>query len=203
MKIRKLPEGINKGQTLAANPLASPRPKVLTKHKAAVELTVELFPLGRISPPSDRHQLRHAIYCVLQFLQGLHKQGFVHCDIRWPNVISCGKDWYVIDYETVSRENTRSWRVIGLDDQIINGTRCVRFCDDIQAVARLIEAINVRVTLPPGAKSLQRFLLTENCTAQLALQNFDSLWPVGTIDYPEVYLRSHCMLSCTYTCCII
>ena len=49
--------------------------------------SVELEPLGYERRPSEEADLRHALRAVLQALQGMHQAGFVHRDVRWPNIL--------------------------------------------------------------------------------------------------------------------
>ena len=38
--------------------------------------------------------MRHVLICI----RTLHKKaGYLHCDLRWPNIILVGSEWYVID----------------------------------------------------------------------------------------------------------
>ena len=49
--------------------------------------SVELEPLGYERRPSGEADLRRALWAVLQALQGMHQAGFVHRDVRWPNIL--------------------------------------------------------------------------------------------------------------------
>ncbi len=65
-----------------------------------------LYPIGARRYPHDEQSLKTATTCVLQFLDGFHAAGYVHRDLRWPNVLSTGKGWMVIDFELSSRLDT-------------------------------------------------------------------------------------------------
>ena len=50
--------------------------------------------------PSDEAQLRRALIAVLRALFELHARGFVHRDVRWPNVLADGSGgWVLVDFE--------------------------------------------------------------------------------------------------------
>ena len=39
--------------------------------------------------------MRHVLICI----RSLHKKAwYLHCDLRWPNIILVGSEWYVIDF---------------------------------------------------------------------------------------------------------
>ena len=45
-----------------------------------------------------------ALVCILRALVGLHAQGFVHRDIRWPNILCLGnRSFILIDFESAGR----------------------------------------------------------------------------------------------------
>jgi len=55
--------------------------------------------------PQNEHELLVAIFCVTTALAKLHEHGYMHRDIRWPNVIKY-KDraaWFIIDFEHAGR----------------------------------------------------------------------------------------------------
>jgi hypothetical protein len=63
-------------------------------------LTVEMVPLGCKVFPADEQELRKALRCVLQGLRELHVLGWLHEDVRWPNVLrKANGDWFLIDYD--------------------------------------------------------------------------------------------------------
>lgn len=63
-----------------------------------VKLTV--VPKGQFHIPRTHSELKTAITCVLKFLIDFHNKGFVHRDLRWPNVLKDNNgDYFVIDFE--------------------------------------------------------------------------------------------------------
>ena len=50
--------------------------------------------------PEDLAELRRAVTAVLRALAAFHRLGFVHRDVRWPNVLVDGRgDWVLVDFE--------------------------------------------------------------------------------------------------------
>ena len=44
--------------------------------------------------------MRHVLICI----RSLHKEaGYLHYDLRWPNIILVGSEWYVIDNEVAEK----------------------------------------------------------------------------------------------------
>jgi hypothetical protein len=59
-------------------------------------------PRGEQIPPFSLKKLFAAIECVLEALVVLHRNGWMHRDIRWPNVmqhVNNTKQWFLIDFE--------------------------------------------------------------------------------------------------------
>jgi hypothetical protein len=56
--------------------------------------------VGIESKPQNQLQLVNALRCVLTALVGLHKKGFIHRDLRWPNVLLHASGyWTLIDFD--------------------------------------------------------------------------------------------------------
>jgi hypothetical protein len=62
-----------------------------------------LQPIGISQKPKTINDLIKALQCILRCLRGLHACGYVHCDVRWSNVIAVDDDWYVIDSVEATR----------------------------------------------------------------------------------------------------
>lgn len=68
-------------------------------------LTFRLEPVGYIKRLKSDMELIPALICVARALQGLHARGFVHRDIRWPNVLCLGNNAFIlIDFENAGRD---------------------------------------------------------------------------------------------------
>lgn len=63
-------------------------------------ITLQLSPIGLECVPSTQEELRRAIKAVLSCMAALHAQGWVHRDVRWPNVLrdSSGA-YFIIDFD--------------------------------------------------------------------------------------------------------
>ena len=61
---------------------------------------LEMRPVGLQVLPTTEAELCCAIRCVLRALAALHAHGYVHRDVRWPNVLSLDSgQWLLIDFE--------------------------------------------------------------------------------------------------------
>ena len=60
---------------------------------------IRLVPVGVERKPASAKELITAIKHICECLFGLHKLGYYHCDVRWPNIIDFFGEWYLIDCE--------------------------------------------------------------------------------------------------------
>eukprot|EP01118_Nematostelium_gracile_P004074 TRINITY_DN14815_c0_g1_i1.p1 TRINITY_DN14815_c0_g1~~TRINITY_DN14815_c0_g1_i1.p1 ORF type:complete len:490 (-),score=61.32 TRINITY_DN14815_c0_g1_i1:15-1484(-) len=65
-------------------------------------LMLRLVPVLSEAMPETDSQRRELLEDVLTFLSKFHSLGFVHRDIRWPNIMRSPKDWILIDYEAAA-----------------------------------------------------------------------------------------------------
>ena len=69
---------------------------------ARVALTIK--PVCAQVMPKAESELRRAIRCVLTALASFHARGFVHRDVRWPNVLRDFEgNWLLSDFELASK----------------------------------------------------------------------------------------------------
>ena len=63
------------------------------------------FPVGVQRLPTTEDELRAAITAVLTCMKEFHSHGFVHRDLRWPNILynPTTMEWFVIDFELADR----------------------------------------------------------------------------------------------------
>jgi hypothetical protein len=68
---------------------------------------LRLQPVAVERKPRDESELRAAVQCVLRALEAFHARGFVHHDVRWPNVLSDGSTgWILSDFELAGAVGT-------------------------------------------------------------------------------------------------
>jgi hypothetical protein len=67
-------------------------------------IVLKLKPCGLQITPSSQNLLLSALRSVLLALEGIHKLGYVHRDVRWPNLLCVtDEDWRLIDFENSSQ----------------------------------------------------------------------------------------------------
>ncbi|KAG2439713.1 hypothetical protein HYH02_010592 [Chlamydomonas schloesseri] len=144
---------------------------------------VHLAPVGVPceGPPADLRTLARAVSGVLRGLAALHSEGFVHRDVRWPNVIflPAERRWLLIDLEHAGREDCdcsgaqyplQFWSTHTLD---AGGKYTFR--SDLRMVAEQLMCGGVE--LDAGGKDLLQQLLSGQLTAAAALEH---KWLVGS-----------------------
>ncbi|KAG2428215.1 hypothetical protein HXX76_011895 [Chlamydomonas incerta] len=144
---------------------------------------VHLAPVGvpNQGPPADLHDLARAVSGVLRGLAALHSEGFVHRDVRWPNVIflPAERRWLLIDLEHAGLNDCdcnrapyplQSWSKCTLD---AGGKYTFR--SDLRMVAEQLMCGGVE--LDDGGKDLRRQLMSGQLTAAAALEHE---WLVGS-----------------------
>lgn len=94
----------------SAGPKYLEYPKAISNLRPSCSyLRVEMVPLGFSQIPETEPDFCRAIRCVLSGLQELHSIGWLHGDVRWPNVLRRGPDgdWFLIDYDRAQPINAR------------------------------------------------------------------------------------------------
>jgi len=96
-------------------------------------IEVRFTPLGLHILPQSFEELLVALKCILQALDSVHKLGYAHGDIRWPNILHISdNNWILIDFEEACYGNISLYQ------------------EDIRKVGRLIdEWVNRYPTLIP------------------------------------------------------
>jgi hypothetical protein len=66
---------------------------------------VTLTPLGVTPRPRNKEEVRRALVHICTALFGLHDLGYMHCDVRWANIIDYCGTYYRIDCEHACHRN--------------------------------------------------------------------------------------------------
>lgn len=59
---------------------------------------IRLYPVGRVRKPQSIAEMKSCLFSVIECLEQFHLAGYVHCDIRWDNIIFCNNEWSLIDF---------------------------------------------------------------------------------------------------------
>jgi len=75
-------------------------------------MKLHLFPIGLSVYPKDEVSLHRCLHEILTALSDLHTNGFVHRDVRWPNILrNVDYSWMLIDLDFAARlqDGTAEW----------------------------------------------------------------------------------------------
>ncbi|CAJ0767199.1 3206_t:CDS:2, partial [Entrophospora sp. SA101] len=136
---------------------------------------VILAPVGIRQVPKSEPEAKVAIHCILDALIALHNLGYVHRDIRWPNIMKLVDDnWMLIDLECsgingemVNFDPLADWAPEAIE------THSYTKKADIYMVGKLLSKL--LCPLSKEAHDFERFTTTMNLnlrpTAEEALQH--------------------------------
>ena len=127
---------------------------------------LEIRPVCLQELPASVDELRIAIRCVVTALREFHARGFVHRDVRWPNVLRDRNLWLLSDFELAARDGAEL-PLNAVDPEYlppeVNACRSYRYsaAGDMFCVGRLIRlwAAGKGGNLPSEAKELATRLM--------------------------------------------
>ncbi|KAG2454326.1 hypothetical protein HYH02_001352 [Chlamydomonas schloesseri] len=159
-------------QACDVNGVAGPR---LQQHDDTY--VVHLAPVGQpcMGPPATESDLACAVLGVLSGLAALHSEGYVHRDVRWPNVIflPAERRWLLIDLEHAGQEGCDCskdpfplpfWSEHTLDDGKYTAQ------SDLRMVAEQLMS-HLSFPLEVSGQELRRRLLGDRFSAAQALRH--------------------------------
>lgn len=165
-------------QAVGNNSLATPTPvpfaiTVLERHALGDgRVRLQLAPVCLQVLPASEDELRAAVRSVLCALRVFHAAGFVHRDVRWPNVLRDAQgSWRLIDFELAAREGdvlpTDAIHVDYLPPEAVRG-EAFTSAGDIYRVGRLLAewATAKGAVLTAGAQLLYATLCTTTPTGR-------------------------------------
>lgn len=92
-------------------------------------LTIRLGPVGIQVKPRSIEEARTAFRHVMRCMLALHKKAqYMHCDLRWPNIILVGTKWFVIDCTECIAINAPENDLIAVSQSI---NESYNFCPDL------------------------------------------------------------------------
>jgi len=113
-----------------------------------------ITPFGCEFKPQTLDLLMRALSCVLRALEGVHKLGYAHCDVRWPNVLRVSDDyWILIDFENAVEGNEALFqndiRMVG---------RLIDLCPFVKTMAFSMFRNTLMSDTPPNAADALKLL---------------------------------------------
>jgi serine/threonine protein kinase len=124
---------------------------------------LKLKPCGLQIVPDSLNLLLSALRSVLRALEGIHKLGYAHRDVRWPNILYVtDEDWRLIDFEN------SSWGDSSLmnNDLRMVGELMSR-CGSLVLSSGLLSLHEQLISeRPPGASEALEFLITSECNSE-------------------------------------
>lgn len=101
--------------------------------KRTNELHLKIAPLALQVYPQTEADLKGCIRCLLRALVALHNLGWVHRDIRWPNVLRTASEWILSDFENSGHDNSAvTWNNPALPLEVQNGAPYLKSADMYQ-----------------------------------------------------------------------
>ncbi len=130
------------------------RDSVVLVEDRALDLVMK--PVGLAREPSNPGALKNCLLCILTALQDLHGRGYVHLDLRWPNIIHVDRDrveWYIIDGEYVRKPGDPYPKNHPLDDGDV-----VDSAVDLTMLGKMLGALDYSYLLTPTVRALIEYL---------------------------------------------
>lgn len=155
---------------------------------AGTPVKLVLRPVCIETLPVNEAQLTVAIRCVLRALAAFHQRGFVHRDVRWPNVLQLSPtEWLLVDFELADVAGAAlpvgAVKAECLPPELVDalglGGREFAPSGDVFRVGRLMVEWGVRrgVTLSAGALAFAAALCSPTPAARLsAADALDHAW---------------------------
>lgn len=111
--------------------------------KDGVWIHLKMAPIGARYVPNESN-IKACFVSILSFLSLFHERGFVHRDLRWPNILRIyGDRWIVIDFELADcNDRDVFWRGDSLPVSVMERERKYNFVDDLGQVKQLIRSLS-------------------------------------------------------------
>ncbi len=117
-------------------------------------LELDMKPVGLQRQPRTSDELKDCLVCILTALQDLHGRGYVHLDLRWPNVIIVSRrSWYIIGGEYVRKAGDpypQNLRIC--DDDVVDSAV------DLTLLGKMLDALDDPRLLTSNVKELIKYL---------------------------------------------
>ncbi len=152
-------------------------------------LVLVMEPVGLQRQPRSSDELKDCLVCILTALQDLHGRGYVHLDLRWPNVIIVEEgSWYIVDGEYVRKAGDPYPKNLRIRDGDV-----VDFAVDLTLLGKMLGALESPRLLTSNVQELIEYLTKgdrSKRTAKEALQLVQG-WCVSMNKSPSLVLSTH------------
>jgi hypothetical protein len=130
---------------------------------------LEIRPVCVEQRPSTVEELRISLRCVLSALSAFHERGFVHRDVRWPNVLKDKELWLLADFELADSAGS-PLPVTAIASEFLppevqeSGLVGYSTAGDVYCVGRLVDTWEqeTKIELPPIAEAFKLSLMNRN-----------------------------------------
>ncbi len=142
---------------------------VIGRSKPSGITRLEIRPVCVEQLPSTVEELRISLRCVLSALCAFHERGFVHRDVRWPNVLKDKETWLLADFELADFTGlpvpVEAIASAFLPPEVLaNKEAGYSAAGDVYCVGKLMETWEheTKIDLPPIPKAFKSNLMNEN-----------------------------------------
>jgi hypothetical protein len=158
--------------------------RISSKVTRGLRVALTIVPVCAEVLPETEGDLRHAVRCVLTALASFHDRGFVHRDVRWPNVLrDADGNWVLSDFELASKNAAllpERYRGSSSFPPEARRGEPFTFAGDVWQVGLLVKSWSARsptCVLPPlAATFVQRLLSDEQVARPTCVQALRVPW---------------------------
>jgi hypothetical protein len=130
---------------------------------------IKLSPVGVSRLPANPPELVKCVKDIFRAVLGLHALRYMHCDIRWPNIVEHFGDWILIDCElTCCAEDDRAVLASRSHtirpSHVLDVTQPWSYAHDLYQVGLLLQDADTLTKASPTLLKLRTLLLSKKFT---------------------------------------
>jgi hypothetical protein len=127
---------------------------------------ITLKPLGIMRKPSSQDEAQLALAQICKALFALHDLGYMHCDLRWSNIIEAFGSWTIIDCEYACHQSEAELRQerssVIKPEFVLHQGQPWDFSFDLYQVGKLLSDRTVNDLIGDDLKSLRDLILNRS-----------------------------------------